>query len=362
MYGSLSFPPHTLRVSSLPRLLFPSAAIASVFGVGLKSVFPFCSHSAPTPHPPTCTHTPWLTRCVQVPDLAALPPACALAGAVFKDPRNISLARDGSVLVADWAAGVPAMQVWPDGTQPSQQLPPATANATAVLAIDGEVASGLIVLACGENRVERTGRTVWKRTDMKGPYAAVVAGDAVLVTENSAARVARLDMGSGATRGTFGEGTLKNPRGIAIGAGGEIVVADNGTQQVHVFDVQGRPLRSLGQGRLQYTRGVCVDGLGRVYVADGTACAIVVLDGASGAVLATIAVEGNARGVAVTRRGQIVASVYGGKSLFVIGSCQPARTPAGSVGAAVQTAAVKEVRGNLCCRAHFKSVMVWCCC
>jgi DNA-binding beta-propeller fold protein YncE len=257
----------------------------------------------------------------QVPDLAALTPFRELAGAVFKDPCNISLARDGSILVADCAVGATAMQVWPDGTQPAQQLPPATARATAVLAIDGDVAGGLIVVSCSENRVERTGRTVWKRSDMKQPWAAVVAGDAVLVTEYDAARVARLDMGSGATRGTFGEGTLKNPQGIAVGADGEIVVADRSTQQVHVFDGQGRPLRSLGQGRLQWPFGVCVDGRGRghVYVADYAARAVVVLDGASGAVLATIAVGGNAQGVAVTRRGQIVASMWKGESLFVIG-------------------------------------------
>jgi DNA-binding beta-propeller fold protein YncE len=214
------------------------------------------------------------------------------------------------------------MQVWPDGTRPSQQLPPATANATAVLAIDGDVASGLIVVSWNEDRVERTGRTAWKRSDMKDPWAAVVAGDAVLVTEYGAGRVARLDMDSGATRGTFGEGTLKHPRGIAVGAGGEIVVADGGffcTKQVHVFDGQGRPLRSLGQGRLRDPWGVCVDGRGRVYVADYAARAVVVLDEASGAVLATIAVGGKAQGVAVTRRGQIVASVDYGKSLFVIG-------------------------------------------
>jgi DNA-binding beta-propeller fold protein YncE len=256
-----------------------------------------------------------------VPDLAALTPSRKLGKPVFKDPQLISLVRDGSILVADLATGAPAMQVWPDGTRPSQQLPPATANATAVLAIDGDVACGLIVVSCDENRVERTGRTAWKRTDMKGTFAAVVAGDAVLVTENGAARVARLDMGSGATRGTFGEETLSCPEGIAVAACGEIVVADGlfGTKQVHVFDGQGRPLRSLGQGRLQHPLGVCVDGRGRVYVADFHACAVMVLDGASGAVLATIKVGGKAQGVAVTRRGQIVASIHNGKSLFVIG-------------------------------------------
>jgi YVTN family beta-propeller protein len=253
---------------------------------------------------------------LQVPDLAALHPSRELAWAVFTDPRFISLARDGSLLVADDAEGAPAMRVWPDGTQPSQQLSPATANATAVLAIDGDVAGGLIVVSYDENRVERTGRTAWKRTDMKGSFAAVVAGDTLLVTERGVARVARLDMVSGVTRGKFGKRTLSHPTGIAVGAG-EIVVADCGTQQVHVFDGQGRALRSLGQGWLQYPLGVCVDGRGRVYVADSHARAVVVLDWASGAVLATIAVGGGARGLAVTRRGQIVAS--GGKSLLVIG-------------------------------------------
>jgi hypothetical protein len=259
-----------------------------------------------------------------VPDLAALPPHRALAEAVFTNPFFISLARDGSILVADWAVGAPAMRVWPDGTRTPQQLPPATTYASAVLAIDGDIASGLIVVAWDEGRVERTGRTAWKRTDLKCPMAVVVAGDAVLVTELGAARVARLDMGSGATRGTFGEGTLKNPAGIAVGPGGEIVVADNpreGPELVHVFDGQGRPLRSLGQGQLRHPWGVCVDGCGRVYVADGGARAVVVLDGASGAVLATIAVKSRAYGVAVTHRGQIVASVecYEGNRLAVIG-------------------------------------------
>jgi sugar lactone lactonase YvrE len=312
-----------LSLSLPPRLSFPAFAVPERryclhVRRGFEGCFFLLSIARRTHTPRTLARTHGLTQCVQVPDLAALPPSRKLAEPIFRNPDNISLARDGSIVVADSAEGAPAMQVWPDGTRPSQQLPPATANATAVLAIDGDVASGLIVVSRNENRVERTGRTAWKRTDMKQPCAAVVAGDAVLVTEFGAARVARLDMGSGATRGTFGEGTLKNPKGIAVRAGGEIVVADCGTKQVHVFDGQGRPLRSFGQGRLQWPWGVCVDGRGRVYVADFHARPVVVLDEASGAVLATIAVGGNARGVAVTRRGQIVASVYGGKSLFVI--------------------------------------------
>jgi DNA-binding beta-propeller fold protein YncE len=254
-------------------------------------------------------HTQGLTqRPPQVPEGDAVPALRTLAKPLFEDPRNISVVRDGSVLVADWSVDAPAMQVWPDGTRPPQSLPAAATNATAVLAIDSDVAGGLIVVSVNEKRVERTGQTAWKRTDLKDPWAAVVAGDAVLVTENGAARVARLDMGSGVTRSTFGEGTLKYPYSIAVGAGGEIAVADPGTQLVHVFDGQGRPLRSLGQGWLRGPCGVCVDSRGRVYVADGIARVVVVLDGASGEVLARIAVGGNVHGVAVTDRGQIVAS------------------------------------------------------
>jgi hypothetical protein len=239
---------------------------------------------------------------------------------VFSNPYFISLTHDGPVLVADCAAGVPAMQVWPDGTRQPQQLPSATANASAVLAINGDVASGLIVVSRDENRVERTGRTAWKRLGLKQPWAAVVVGDAVLVTENGAARVTMLDMGSGVTRATFGEETLKGPRGIAVGPSGEIVVADDpyGTRLVHVFDGQGRPLRSLGHKQLQRPWGVCVDGHGRVYVADLDGRAVVVLDCDSGAVLSRIAVDGDVHGVVATRCGQLVVSVFGGKSLLVM--------------------------------------------
>jgi hypothetical protein len=313
--------------------------------IALRSVFLLIAvilHApAPTPHPHTHAHTHTRTHglkfCVQ---LAALPASRELDGAVFKDPRNISLVPGGgSVLVADYHVGAPAMQVWPDGTR--QRLPSATADATAVLAIDADVDKGLIVVACGENRVERTrdrtGQTVWKRTNLNSPYAAVVAGDVVLVTENGGARVTRLEMGSGMTCSTFGEGTLKRPTGIAVAANGEIVVADWSTKQVYVFDWEGRLLRSLGQGRLQNPHGVSVDGRGRVYVADYNSYAVVVLNGASGAVLATLNVKGNALGVAVTNGGQIVASVrvrrvkgwLGTKRrgmLSVIGSCSSETT------------------------------------
>ena len=145
-------------------------------------------------------------------------------------PTEVCELPDQSLVVADHSGGGPAWRVWPDGSQPPQQLPPATANATAVL----PVGDGWLVVSCNQNWVERTGSVAWQRTDLSDPWAAVVVGDTALVTEAGAGQVVRLALGSGATVGTFGKGTLQHPYGIAVGPTGEIVVADEGTKLVHV--------------------------------------------------------------------------------------------------------------------------------
>ena len=143
---------------------------------------------------------------------------------------------DQSLAVAD--LGGVAWRVWPDGTQPPQPLPPATANATCVLPVGGGGGGdGWLVVSYNENRVERTGSIAWRRTDVKQPWAGVVVGDTALVTETNGggagkARVVRLALGSGATVGTLGQGTLQYPRGIAVGPDGCIFVADIGTPKV----------------------------------------------------------------------------------------------------------------------------------
>ena len=84
-------------------------------------------------------------------------------------------------------------------------------------------------------------------------------------------------------------------------------------------------LRTLGAGMLKDQRGVCVDGSGRVYVCDnnsstGSVQAVVVLDGASGARLATIAVPGQPLGVTVTRSSAIVVTHAGPNGMVVVAS------------------------------------------
>ena len=126
---------------------------------------------------------------------------------------------DRSVIAAD-NSYAPAQRVWLDNSQPPQLLPPATSFARLVQPLD----DGYLIVSFGRNRVERTGSIAWKRTDLMGPTTAVVVGHTVLVTENDADRVSRLDLRTGKTINTFGDGALKNPCGIAVGPTGEILV------------------------------------------------------------------------------------------------------------------------------------------
>ena len=81
-------------------------------------------------------------------------------------------------------------------------------------------------------------------------------------------------------------------------------------------------LRTLGAGMLMVPLGVAVDGGGRVYVCDHdpSVNAVVVLDGASGARLATIAVPGLPVGVALTHRGAIVVTHDSPNGIVVVDS------------------------------------------
>ena len=81
-------------------------------------------------------------------------------------------------------------------------------------------------------------------------------------------------------------------------------------------------LRTLGAGMLKEPYGVCVDGGERVYVCDNSSSvkAVVVLDGASGARLATIAIPGCPNGVTVTRSGAIVVTHSASKGMVAIDS------------------------------------------
>lgn len=67
-------------------------------------------------------------------------------------------------------------------------------------------------------------------------------------------------------RGT-GTGEFQDPCGVAVGPDGNVYVADTWNARVQVFDAAGRYLREFG-ANLYGPRGVAVDAAGRVWVAD----------------------------------------------------------------------------------------------
>lgn len=80
-----------------------------------------------------------------------------------------------------------------------------------------------------------------------------------------------------------GPGQLAEPRGLAIDAQGNLIVADTGNHRIQVFDAQGQPKFSAGtlgsgEGQFNEPRGVAVDAQGNIYVADTWNARVVKLD------------------------------------------------------------------------------------
>jgi hypothetical protein len=246
-----------------------------------------------------------------VPDLARLAAPSRLARASLHLPGTVRVVRDGSVLVAENNPAAEAKQVFLDDSKISKKLPAATTNSTCVLAIDDDPVKGLITVSADKGTVERTGVSAWKRPGLQKPAAAVIVGDVLLVTESEAGQVLRLSLLTGETLAAFGRERLRKPTGIALGPDGTIVVVDPATNGVHVFTMLGQSVRSFGEAVLRCVRDVCVDSMGRMYVADHQS--VVVLDGANGAVLHSIAIEGMPQGVTLTPRGEIIVSVWNSK-------------------------------------------------
>lgn len=70
-----------------------------------------------------------------------------------------------------------------------------------------------------------------------------------------------------------GNGQFSSPRGVAVGPGPRIYVADTGNSRVQIFDAEGTYLSSFGSqgsaaGELKRPESLAVAGDGRVYVAD----------------------------------------------------------------------------------------------
>ena len=112
-------------------------------------------------------------------------------------------------------------------------------------------------------------------------YITDVSRQAVYVFDEKAGKLLVWEMAAENTR-------FEIPIGIAVGANGEVLVADAGLGEVFRLNSAGVPVGSFGKGVLKHPTGLARDAIhGRVYVADTHAHQIRVFDDA-GTVLATL--------------------------------------------------------------------------
>jgi uncharacterized protein (TIGR03663 family) len=168
----------------------------------------------------------------------------------FNAPRDVAVARDGSLYVAD-TSNHRIQHVRADGT---------------VLQVWGKFAD--------VTQSEAPGGT------FNEPWGIAVAPDGtVYVADTWNHRVQHFSATGEflGMFGTFGQGEAAfdfwGPRAVAVDSQGRVFVADTGNKRVVVFDSLGQPLGEFGgvgvePGQLDEPVGLAIDSRGRVYVAD----------------------------------------------------------------------------------------------
>lgn len=212
-----------------------------------------------------------------------LPPA---QGAPVSSPVDLAILSDGRLAVAD-AAGERVVIVDPaDPASAPEPFGPtegenATARPTAIA-----VADGAVFVADGANATIREydesgefrrsiGFPAPGLTFAGGMY---VAGDTLYVADSNANRVVIVDLGPGSQVGTIGR-KLDLPRGLTIGEGGVVWVAEAFGQRITAFDPTGQTVTEVigddaaediepGDALKAPEALVWDDAMSRLYVAD----------------------------------------------------------------------------------------------
>ena len=108
---------------------------------------------------------------------------------------------------------------------------------------------------------------------LRGARDLALAPGRVIVAERDNHRLQLFDPESGASLATWGEGSLDEPGGIALGEDGRVWVSDEGTCQVLAFSPGGELVgrhgsKGLGRDQLLRPAGLALSGEGELYVLD----------------------------------------------------------------------------------------------
>jgi len=80
--------------------------------------------------------------------------------------------------------------------------------------------------------------------------------------------IAKLDMNGGFISSWGDSSTLRYPNSIAVGAQGQVFVADTNNDEIDQYDTDGNLMYTVGSGDLYRPRRIAVDNTGRLFVAD----------------------------------------------------------------------------------------------
>ncbi len=236
----------------------------------------------------------------------SLSPVKMLQPGDLNGPRNLAVAKDGSVYVVDTGNSRivhldtegKALGSWGSRT-PDNQTPPAqgTFNEPWGIAVDAQ--GNVYVADTWNHRIQKfdpQGKFLlqWGTGGLSsegnerfwGPRGIAIAPDGnVYVTDTGNRRVAVFDP-QGKFLFAFSQGgaeTLNEPVGIAIDAQGQVFVADTWNMRVVIFDSKGNyvkswPVQSWNSTSIDEKPFLALDSQGRVYLSDPEAGRVLVFD------------------------------------------------------------------------------------
>ena len=106
-----------------------------------------------------------------------------------------------------------------------------------------------------------------KNIQFRYPSAVGIVGDILYVVEYGNSCIQKLTT-SGDFLSKFGEGQLRNPRGICIDNSGRVFVSSLGDNRIAIFEADGTFITHIGEGNLNGPWGLAFDSSGNLHVAD----------------------------------------------------------------------------------------------